>query len=163
MSQCFTTCHKMRYTNCYMQLTTSLHKNGGHQSAAVLHRSSGRSDSRRREGARGNVLVPAIQCNNSLCYLIPLHHRVMLHILLRLIIKSRHSPPPSPNLCHHHHLGTLCPQRILLFTSSYSDMLCWLGAFYFWEIQTDESIQNSEPLNKSDHSPPAPLSAPLSW
>lgn len=41
-----------------MQLTTSLHRNVGHQSEAALHKNSGRSDSGRREGARGNGLVP---------------------------------------------------------------------------------------------------------
>lgn len=44
--------------NYFGQLTTSLHKNVDHQSVAVLHRNSGRSDSRRRRGARGNGLVP---------------------------------------------------------------------------------------------------------
>lgn len=46
------------YSKCSAQLTTSLHKNGDHQSAAVLHRSSGMNESKRRRGATGSGSVP---------------------------------------------------------------------------------------------------------
>ena len=54
-------CNSNMRRNCFVQLTTSLRRNGDHQSTAVLHRSSGRSESRRRRGARGNGLVPDIE------------------------------------------------------------------------------------------------------
>lgn len=54
-------CNSTMRRNCFVQLTTSLRKNDDHQSTAALRRSSGRSESGRRRGARGNGLVPDIE------------------------------------------------------------------------------------------------------
>lgn len=92
-------CNNTMCRNCSVQLTTSLHKNDDRQSAAALHRSLGRSDSRRRRGARGNGLVPdkKICVSNTnllfhLCYLSLLLCHVW-HKPLSLIIMPKHTPP----------------------------------------------------------------------
>lgn len=74
-----------------VQLTTSLRRNDDPRNAAALRRNSGRNDSRSREAARGNGLVPD---KDNIC-----KHTLKLEVPCKSSssLKLYHLPPVPPS------------------------------------------------------------------
>lgn len=118
ISQCRTWIKTACKNGSFVQLTTSLHRNDGHQSRAALHRSSGRSDSKRRRGARGSGLVPDMNIQYMLA--IPTVSSIQLLVLITVPILRRIRSQTSYTTHHqshqvlhsHHDVHSLYEQEI---------------------------------------------------